>query len=163
MKSYGRASTGKPMATKQQQIRRLAWLLDDAIPLPGGFRIGLDGIVGLIPGIGDVLGLAASTYIVSQARSFGVPRSVLARMIGNVGLESVIGVIPILGDLFDIAFKANRRNLALMERYLENERQVQRSSRIGVVLATILGLALLALLLFVAVRFVQWLWALVAT
>lgn len=145
------------------EVRRLAWLLDEAIRLPGGFRIGLDGIVGLIPGIGDALGLVASTYIVVRARRFGVPRIVLARMVGNVALEFVIGTIPVLGDLFDFAFKANLRNLALMEQYLVNERQARRSSRARVVVMTLIGLALLALLLFAVFRLVQWLWALAAT
>lgn len=142
------------------EIRRLAWLLDSAIRLPGGFRIGLDGIVGLVPGIGDALGLLASTYIVVRARRFGVPGVVLARMIGNVALEFVIGTIPVLGDLFDFAFKANLRNLALMEQYLVNERQARRSSRVRVLATLVLGLALLALLLFLVFRLVQWLWAL---
>ena len=142
------------------EIRRLAWLLDSAIRLPGGFRIGLDGIVGLVPGIGDALGLLASTYIVVRARRFGVPGVVLARMIGNVALEFVIGTIPVLGDLFDFAFKANLRNLALMEQYLVNERHARRSSRVRVLATLVLGLALLALLLFLVFRLVQWLWAL---
>lgn len=146
--------------TTAGEIRRLAWLLDDAIRLPGGFRVGLDGIVGLIPGIGDVLGLAASSYIIIRARSFGVPGVVLARMIGNVALEFVVGTIPILGDLFDFAYKANRRNLALMERYLVDERRVRRSSRGIIVAVTAAGLALLALLLLLSVRLVQWLWSL---
>lgn len=145
------------------ELRRLAWLLDDAIRLPGGYRIGLDGIVGLVPGIGDALGLAASAYIIVRAKGLGVPRIVLTRMIGNVALEFVIGVIPLLGDLFDFAFKANRRNLALMEQYLVSEREVRRRSRARVFLATAIGLVLLALLLILAFRFVQWLWALAAT
>lgn len=145
------------------ELRRLAWLLDDAIRLPGGYRIGLDGIVGLVPGIGDALGLAASAYIIVRAKGLGVPRIVLTRMIGNVALEFVIGLIPLLGDLFDFAFKANRRNLALMEQYLVNEREVRRRSRARVFLAIAIGLVLLALLLILAFRFVQWLWALAAT
>jgi hypothetical protein len=144
------------------EIRRLAWLLDAAIRLPGGFRIGLDGIVGLVPGIGDALGLAASGYIVMRARRFGVPRVVLARMIGNVALEFVIGTIPVLGDLFDFVFKSNLRNLALIEQYLVNEREVRRSSRVRVFVVTLLGLALLALLLFAVFRLAQWLWTLAA-
>jgi hypothetical protein len=144
------------------EIRRLAWLLDEAVRLPGGFRIGLDGIVGLVPGIGDALGLVASSYIVLRARRFGVPRVVLARMIGNVALEFMIGTIPVLGDLFDFVFKSNLRNLALIEQYLVNEREVRRSSRVRVFVVTLLGLALLALLLFAVFRLAQWLWTLAA-
>jgi hypothetical protein len=83
-------------------------------------------------------------------------------MIGNVALEFVIGTIPVLGDLFDFVFKANLRNLALMEQYLVNEREVRRSSRVRVFVVTLLGLALLALLLFAVFRLVQWLWTLAA-
>lgn len=144
------------------EIRRLAWLLDDAIRLPGGFRIGLDGIVGLIPGVGDALGLVASTYIILRARRFGVPAAVLGRMIGNVALESLVGVVPVLGDLFDFAFKANRRNLALIEQYLVNERKTRRGSRVRIVVAVVIALALLAFLLYLAVRLAGWLWNLVS-
>lgn len=144
------------------ELRRLAWLLDDAIRLPGGFRVGLDGIVGLIPGIGDALGLVASGYIIFRARRFGVPGAVLARMSGNVVLEFLIGTVPVLGDLFDFAFKANRRNLALMEQYLVKQRETTRSSRLRIVIAAAVGLVLLALLLFLVVRLAGWLWNLVS-
>lgn len=145
-----------------RELRRLAWLLDDAIALPGGYRIGIDGIVGLIPGLGDALGLAASTYILLRARRFGVPRVVMARMIGNVLLESVIGAIPVLGDLFDFAFKANRRNIGLMEEYLVAGRRVHRESWVRVVAALIAGLVVIGLVLFLVFRFVQWIWNLAA-
>jgi hypothetical protein len=146
-----------PAATPAaRELRRLAWLLDDSIRLPGGYRIGLDGIVGLIPGLGDAAGLAASTYILFRARRFGIPRVVMARMIGNVLLESLIGVIPILGDLFDFAFKANRRNIALMERYFVDERQVRRSSWGRLLLAAAVGLMLVVLILFLTFRLIQW-------
>lgn len=145
-----------------RELRRLAWLLDDAIRLPGGYRIGLDGIVGLVPGLGDALGLAASTYILFRARRFGVPRVVMARMIGNVLLESVIGAIPVLGDLFDFAFKANRRNIGLMEQYLVDEREARRGSWVRIVAAFAAGLAVIALVLFLVFRFVQWIWNLAA-
>lgn len=160
------------MATRQEspsrdstagEIRWLAWLLDDAIRLPGGYRIGLDGIVGLIPGIGDALGLAASSYIIVRARRFGVPRVVLARMVGNVLLEFAIGTIPLIGDLFDFAFKANRRNLRLMEQYLVDERRVRRGSRLRVIAAAVGIFTLAALALFLLVRLVQWLLALAAS
>jgi hypothetical protein len=161
---FGEAVAGNEQRASQHsvatELRRLAWLLDDAIRLPGGFRIGLDGIVGLVPGIGDVLGLGASAYIVIRAKGLGVPRIVLTRMIGNVVLESVIGVIPVLGDLFDFAFKANRRNLALMEQYFVNEQPVRRGSRARVLLVMAIALALLAVLMFLAFRLVQWLWSL---
>lgn len=145
-----------------RDLRRLAWLLDDAIPLPGGYRVGIDGIIGLVPGLGDALGLAASTWILWRARSFGVPRIVMARMLGNVLLEASIGAIPVLGDLFDFAFKANRRNIGLMEQYLTDERHVRRESWVRIVVALVLGLLAIAVVLFLVFRFVQWLWNLAA-
>lgn len=143
-----------------RELRRLAWLLDESIRLPGGYRIGLDGIVGMIPVAGDALGLAASSYILFRARNFGIPRVVMARMVGNIVLEAVIGAIPVLGDLFDFAFKANQRNIGLMEQYLTDERRLQRSSWLGIVVAAVLGLALVVLFLFLIFRLIQWIWSL---
>ena len=92
--------------------------MDSAFRLPGGFRFGLDGLIGLIPGVGDAIGVVVSLYIVARARKLGVSRGTLVRMLANVGVEGLIGSIPILGDAFDFAFKANRRNLALLRRNL---------------------------------------------
>ncbi|WP_107850382.1 DUF4112 domain-containing protein [Oceanimonas marisflavi] len=104
----------------REKLDRLAWLLDSAIRLPGGFRIGLDGIIGLVPGVGDLTGAAFSGYILLQAIRMKLPFTLLARMGFNIVLEVLIGSIPILGDLFDFAFKANRRNMRLMEKYFES-------------------------------------------
>lgn len=116
-------------AERIQRMRTLAWLLDNSIPLPGGYRIGIDALIGLVPGIGDALGALISAYIVNEARALGAPRSVLLRMIGNVMIETVIGAIPFAGDLFDAAFKANSRNLALLARYQLDPIGSRRSSR----------------------------------
>jgi hypothetical protein len=97
--------------------RRVAHWLDSAIPLPGGYRIGLDGIIGLVPGAGDAVGAVLSAYIVTLAARLGVPSTVLLRMIGNVALDTVVGFIPLLGDLFDFAYKSNRRNFDLLEQH----------------------------------------------
>lgn len=153
---------GGSKTSEARGLRRLAWLLDDAIPLPGGYRIGIDGIIGLVPGLGDALGLAASTWILLRARRFGVPRVVMARMLGNVLLEAAIGTIPVLGDLFDFAFKANRRNIGLMEQYLSDERQVTRESGVRIGVALVVGLLAIFVVLFVVFRFVQWIWNLAA-
>ncbi len=90
----------------------LSHLLDDFLRIPGtNIRFGLDGIVGLIPGIGDILGAMASWIIILAAWLRGVPKVTLARMLANVAIETIIGTVPVLGDAFDIAWKANRRNL----------------------------------------------------
>lgn len=95
----------------------LAHILDDYLRIPGTqIRFGLDGIVGLIPGIGDVIGAMASWIIILAAWLRGVPRVTLARMFANVAIETIVGTVPILGDAFDIAWKANRKNFALLER-----------------------------------------------
>ena len=100
------------------RLRRLAWLIDGVFVLPGTrFRFGLNSIVGLLPVGGDVVLTAISLYIVYEAAQLGLPRALLARMLGNVALEMVGGSIPVLGDLFDMALKANLRNLAIVERY----------------------------------------------
>jgi hypothetical protein len=104
--------------TDLQRLRRLARLLDEAIPLPGGYRIGFDGFMGMLPGVGDSLGAALSTYIVALGARLGVPTSHLLRMIGNIGLDLAVGLVPVLGDIFDFTWKANSRNLALIEQGL---------------------------------------------
>lgn len=97
-----------------KRVARAARLMDTAVRLPGGFRIGADSIVGLIPGVGDTAAALVSLWIVNEARKLGIPRYKLAQMLGNVGLDYVIGAVPILGDVFDAFYKANRRNLNLV-------------------------------------------------
>src|SRR5918996_1184588 len=95
----------------RRRLARLAWLLDNSIALPGTrFRIGLDAILGLVPGLGDLLGVLLSSYIVREAARLGAPPSVLARMVWNVAIEGIAGMVPFLGDVFDAACKANQRN-----------------------------------------------------
>jgi len=114
-------------------IRQLARLLDAAIRVPGtNVRFGLDAILGLIPGAGDVAGGILSTFIIVQAARLGAPRSVLARMVMNVAIDSVVGAVPILGDLFDVGWKSNTRNAALLERYAERPQTTRRASRFAV-------------------------------
>lgn len=108
---------------REKRMQRLAWLLDESIRLPGGFRIGADGILGLIPGIGDVTGAVIGSYIIYEARQMGAPRTLLFRMFGNTVLETLIGSIPLIGDLFDFYFKANSRNLKLLQYYYHRHLQ----------------------------------------
>lgn len=101
-----------------RNLRRLAGVLDSSIPLPGGFRTGIDGLIGLIPVVGDAVGGLISSYIVLQSARLGVSTRHLVRMMFNILLEILIGAIPILGDLFDIGWKANVRNVAVAEKHL---------------------------------------------
>jgi uncharacterized protein DUF4112 len=104
-----------PPNPRLERMRFLANLLDTCIILPGGYRIGIDPILGLIPGVGDVLGVGLSLYLVREASKLGVPKWIVMRMLGNIALEGLIGFVPVLGDIFDAAFKANVRNLRLIE------------------------------------------------
>jgi hypothetical protein len=101
------------------RIERLANLLDAWFEIPGtSIRIGLDPLVGLIPGAGDALTFLASIYIVDRLSRLGLSRLTRARMVGNILIDLVVGAIPVLGDLFDIGFRANIRNLELARRDL---------------------------------------------
>ena len=137
------------------QARRLAQLLDNSIPLPGGYRIGWDAIIGLVPGLGDGAGALLSAYIVLQAVRLGASREVLVRMVGNVALEALVGTVPFLGDVFDAAFKSNVRNVRLLERHLENPGSARRASRAWVIGILVALLALLSLALVLAVLAVR--------
>jgi hypothetical protein len=119
-----------------EHLDQLAYWLDDRFRVPGtGFRVGLDGLVGLIPGIGDAATNAITAYIVYRAWRLGVPRSILVRMLANLGIDFVVGLVPVLGDLFDIGFKANRRNARLLRRHfggrLAGEPAAPRAARSG--------------------------------
>tara|TARA_Y100001933_G_scaffold247979_1_gene281374 strand:- start:351 stop:779 length:429 start_codon:yes stop_codon:yes gene_type:complete len=111
------------------RARRIAWLFDETVRLPGGFRVGLDGLLGLIPVVGDLIGLAASLGIVDIARREGVPAGVQVRMLANIGIDAAVGAIPLVGDLFDFGWKANARNVALLERALDLRPPVEASCR----------------------------------
>ena len=129
------------------RLRSLSYLLDSSVRLPLlGTRIGLDPIIGLIPGFGDALTLLPAGYIVFEAYRLGVPRRVVARMALNIGVETLFGVVPILGDIFDATFKANLRNLVLLERYVGplGDKPLKRPSNIGV--TAFLGISLLLLI-----------------
>jgi hypothetical protein len=102
-----------------EQVRFIAGLMDDRFVIPGtGFRFGLDSIVGLFPGFGDVITTAISLLIVHHAWQSGASKLTLARMLGNVGIDFVVGAVPVFGDLFDVVFKANRKNMRLLEAHL---------------------------------------------
>ena len=126
------------------RYRNFAWLMDESIKLPlVPFRIGLDAIVGLIPGAGDVVLGTMGTYALFVAWRLGAPGPVLARMLGNLGIDTLFGAIPFVGDIFDAGFKANTRNRRVLEAWLTEPRRTTTRSK------WIFAVAFVALLLMV--------------
>ena len=151
------AAAPEQAAQELNQLKQLAWLMDESIPIPmTGMKVGIDGLLGLIPGVGDLLSAGIGSYIVARANKLGVPRIVLARMAGNVVIDAAVGAIPLVGDLFDFAWKANRRNLQLLVDHLESPQATKRSSRwfavglIGLIIAAFVGIAAIMGAIFAA-------------
>jgi hypothetical protein len=111
---FGRMETNARQ--RLERVERLSWLLDRAIPI-GRWRIGLDPMLGLLPGVGDWIAAVLSVYVLYEGARSGVPGWVLARMTLNVLVDTVVGEIPVLGDLFDFAWQSNARNVALMRKH----------------------------------------------
>jgi hypothetical protein len=131
-----------------EDIRRIVRITDSAIRIPGtSFRIGLDGLIGLIPGIGDAAGVLISFFIIWRGAASGASSLVLARMIANVALDSIVGAVPVLGDFFDFAFRSNEKNLRLLERHFSSagEPELPAARRLGIALVIIFSLALCAI------------------
>src|SRR5688500_11473489 len=140
------------------RARALSRILDSAIGIPGTpLRIGLDAIIGIIPGGGDILGAALSSYIILAAARRGVPRAVLWRMVANVAIDTGFGAVPLIGDFFDVAWRSNTRNVDLLERHARNPQKVTKRSRfygfgvVAVILVLLAGLAALGFLIARAV------------
>jgi hypothetical protein len=142
------------------RLNRLAWLLDSSIPNPGtGLSIGLDALIGLVPVVGDLAGVLLSGYILKEAAALGVSRSILARMALNVAVEGLAGMVPFAGDLFDAAFKANQRNVRLLNAYLDQPVRTARASR-GFIALLVLLLSLLILVIgILGVLLARWIWS----
>lgn len=134
-----------------EPLQRLAHGLDASIPLPFGARIGWDALIGLVPGFGDGAGAMLSAYIVLEAALIGVSPAVLTRMVGNVAIEALVGTIPFLGDVFDAAWKANLKNVRLLEQHLEGPERARRASGLWIAgaAATMFGLLVGAVMLAV--------------
>jgi hypothetical protein len=141
-----------------ENLDLLAHVLDDWFRVPGtSIRFGLDGIIGLVPGLGDIIGGLASSILVFAAWVRGVPYITLLRMVVNIGIEVLLGTIPLLGDAFDIAWKANRRNYALIVRHLEQQRrQTWRDWVFLLLIAATLTTIFLAPI-FLILWFLEWL------
>jgi hypothetical protein len=126
-----------------ERLRAMTRLLDNAFTIPGTrYRFGWDAIIGVVPGIGDAVGAIFSTYIILQASRLGAPKSVITTMIANVAIDTVVGWVPLLGDLFDFGWKANTKNLVLLEQHLQRPTVARVKAR-----RVLLGLAA-ALLVF---------------
>jgi hypothetical protein len=103
-----------------ERLDALASLMDSAIVIPGtNIRFGADAIVGLVPGIGDAVTAGVGCLIILEARRMGAPRHIVARMIGNIAVDGLVGTVPVVGDLFDLAFRANLRNMRLLRKHFE--------------------------------------------
>ena len=156
---------GNDPASRTRRVRVLAKLLDNSIGIPGtGLKIGLDPIVGLIPGIGDLIGAVLSGYIILEAARADVPAVTLVRMLANVGIDTLVGAVPAVGDLFDAAWKSNTKNVALLERHLSGDQSVaardKRNSLGLITLAVIVLVVILGAGLALGIAAARLLWSL---
>lgn len=124
----------------EAMIEQIAWLMDRSISI-GGMRVGLDPILGLIPGIGDVFSSLISSFIIVQAHRSGVPKATVLRMMANVGIDTAVGAIPLIGDVFDFAWKANSKNLDLYRTAVRGQRSAPNDW--GFLVLVLLALAVL--------------------
>jgi len=143
----------RPLTPSQVQrleaLRKVAQLLDSAFVLPGtSMRVGLDPILGLVPGLGDLISPLFTLGILWQARELGIPKVVQLRMIFNVAIDTVVGLVPVLGDAFDFAWKANDMNMVLLERHAYEEHEAAAADWLFVA-AMVLLLVLIAVVPFV--------------
>ncbi|MBD3242312.1 MAG: DUF4112 domain-containing protein [Chitinivibrionales bacterium] len=138
-------------------------MMDDALRVPGTrWRVGLDGLIGLIPGLGDTVGAAVSSIIVVHAAMHGVPLWILGRMVLNVAVEWAVGLIPLMGDLFDFAWKANTKNIRLLLRYLDDPRRTARRSAVYVIFSTVAVILLLVGLFVLFLLGLRWVYRFIA-
>ena len=152
-----RAGSAIDLDPRLARVRRLAWVMDRSIPLPGGGRIGLDPLIGLWPGAGDAIGAVVSLFIVYEAARVGLPLRVIGRMIVNILIEALAGTVPLFGDVFDAVWMTNARNVKLLEDHYRPERPSRPPGRLLVSLGVI-GLAIVALVVVGAVVVVGALW-----
>jgi len=148
-----------------RRVRVLAQLLDNSITIPGTSRkIGLDAIVGLIPGIGDLIGAVLSAYIILEAARADVSGFTLVKMVANVGFDTLLGAIPFVGDAFDAMWKSNIRNVAMLERHVARQTSLStrgRSYNVGALVLTVIALLVIVgvgLLLGIFVARLIWSW-----
>jgi hypothetical protein len=147
----------RPLTRAQTQrleaLRGMARFLDSAFEIPGThIRIGLDPIAGLVPGIGDLVSPLFTIGVLWQSRDLNIPRVVQMRMLFNVLIDVVVGLVPVAGDLFDVAWKANDKNYALLERHAQEERKPSAADWLFVIgmILLVIGIAAIPLLLVAA-------------
>ena len=131
--------------------RKLAWAFDELFRIPGTqCRFGLDSIIGLVPGVGDIAVSALGAYALMLAFKLRAPVSVLTRMLLNIGVDTVFGSVPLIGDLFDATWKANTKNRRVLESWLADPARTKRRSKWVIALFVLLFLALIAASLWLA-------------
>lgn len=118
MSEVAKAHSFEQRESEVRKLRRIASTLDSAIKRPGGYRIGLDGLIGLVPVVGDGVSACISTFIVYRAGQLGVSTAQLLRMMLNILFETLVGFVPLVGDVFDFMWKANEKNMAILESHL---------------------------------------------
>ncbi|MEG4417656.1 DUF4112 domain-containing protein [Microcoleus sp. LAD1_D5] len=141
-----------------RRLRRISHLLDNAIPIPGTkYRIGLDPILGLIPGGGDLISSIFAGYVVFKSAQMGVPQETLVKMATNIVFDTVAGTVPVAGDLLDVAWKANVKNIELLDAHLGSPEQGKKANWLFVA-ALLLGLMLIVGgVIFLSVMLFGWL------
>lgn len=118
-----------------ERLRAIQWLFDQAFAIPGTrWRFGLDALFGLVPGLGDLAGALVAVYALRVARNLRAPPVIQLHMLTNIALDALIGMIPVLGDIFDFAFRAQTRNLALLDAWLGSPARATRRSWRGLIL-----------------------------
>lgn len=147
----------KSQIASLRRLRQICHLLDDALPIPGTpYRIGLDPILGLLPGGGDLIGAVFSGYVVFKAAQLGVPQETLIKMAANIVFDTVIGTVPVAGDLFDVAWKANIKNMKLLDAHVGSPEPGKKADWLFVA-ALLLGLMLIfAGVILLTVMFFGW-------
>ncbi len=148
---------------KVRQLRKLSNLLDNAIRVPGtSLGVGIDPLLGLVPGGGDFLGGLISVYIVFSAATMGLSRETLTRMASNIVFDSLAGTVPVFGDLFDVAWKANSKNMDILENHLKSPQVNQSADRwfifllLGGLVLFVIAIATLSLFIIsLLVKFIQ--------
>ena len=129
------------------RLRAIARLFDQAFSVPGTkWRFGIDALFGLVPGLGDIVGALVAVYALHVARTLRAPGAVQLRMLGNIAVDAIVGTVPLVGDLFDFVFKAQTRNLALLDAWVGAPEYTTKRSRRGLLLVPIAVLTVFILL-----------------